>query len=115
MAKFDVKALRDKVMASDDVKYEEVYVEEWDVTLPVKTVTAAEMKKLQKYHDDPVRMAIMAILYGCKTKDGEAVFKETDLAKFENEKSLGAIYTVADKILEMSGMDDKAAKDGKNV
>ena len=114
MAKFDVTALREKVLASDDIKYDEVYVAEWDVTLPVKSLSATEMKELYKHDKDPIRMAILSVLFGCKTKDGEAVFKREDLAKFETEKSFGAIQTVSEKILSISGMDDDAVSEAKN-
>lgn len=114
MAKFDVKALREKVMAHDDIVFDEVYVEEWDVTLPVRTLAPADLKKVMKYKDDPVRMSTLAVIYGCKTDDGQSVFVETDLAKFENEKSFGAIQVIAEKILELSGFGDKAVNEAKN-
>lgn len=114
MTKFDVKALRDKVMASDDIKYDEVFVSEWDVTLPVKTLSSAEMKKVMKSQDDNIRMMILAVLYGCKTPEGEAVFEEKDLAKFETEKAFGPIAKVASKVLELSGFDEESVKESKN-
>lgn len=114
MTKFDVKALRSKVMASDDIKYDEVHVSEWDVTLPVKTLSSAEMKKVMKSQDDNIRMMILAVLYGCKTPEGEAVFEEKDLAKFEAEKAFGPIAKVATKVLELSGFDAESVKESKN-
>lgn len=114
MTKFDVKALREKVLASDDIKYDEVYVEEWDVTLPVKTLAGAEMKKVMKFQDDNIRMMILAVLYGCKTREGEAVFEEKDLAKFEADKAFGPIVKVAERVLELSGFNGEAVKDAKN-
>ncbi len=114
MSKFDVKALREKVISSDDIKYDEIYVKEWDVTLPVKTLASQELKQVMKYRSDQVRMLNLAVIYGCKTKDGEAVFNEKDLAVLEAEKSFGAIQTIAGKVLEMSGFYDKAEEDAKN-
>lgn len=114
MTKFDVKALRDKVMASDDIKYDEVFVSEWDVTLPVKTLSSAEMKKVMKSQDDNIRMMILAVLYGCKTPEGEAVFEEKDLAQFETNKAFGPIAKVASKVLELSGFDEESVKESKN-
>lgn len=114
MTKFDVKALRDKVMASDDIKFAEVFVPEWDVTLPVKTLSSSEMKKVMKYQDDNIRMMILAVLYGCKTKEGEAVFEEKDLAQFEANKAFGPVVKVASKVLELSGFDEETVKDSKN-
>lgn len=115
MSKFDVKALREKVMSTDDIQYDEVYVKEWDATLPVKTLASSELKRVMKYREDHVRMLNLAVIYGCKTKEGEAVFNEKDLAVLEAEKSFGAIQTLAGKILEMSGFYDKAEEDAKNA
>lgn len=113
MAKFDVKALREKILSTDDIQFDEVYVPEWDVTLPVRTIPANDLKKITKFRDDPIRFAILAVIYGCKTKDGEAVFTETDLAKFENEKSFGPIQRVAGRVLELSGLTDEAVDEAK--
>lgn len=112
--KFDVKALRDKVMKSDDVKFDSVYVEAWDAELPVRTLTAADMKKVMKHKDDNIRMMILAILYGCETPEGEKVFQEEDLAVFENKKGIKEVGVVAQKILELSGMTEGVGKEIKN-
>lgn len=112
--KFDVKALREKVLSTDDIVTKEVHVEEWDVTLPIRTLTAPEIKKLMRYKDDPIRMAILAVLYGCKTEEGEAVFEEVDLAKFETDKSFGPISQLSTEIMEISGLTKDVVKDAKN-
>lgn len=111
--KFDVKALRQKALSTNDIQYDEVYVKEWDVTLPVKTLSSAEMKQVMKHKDDEVRMMNLAVLYGCKTEDGEAVFEREDLAKLEAEKSFGAITKIAEKVFDISGFSDKADDDAK--
>lgn len=112
--KFDVKALREKVINSDDIQYESLYVKEWDVELPVKTLSTSEMKKVMEAQDDNVRMMILAVLHGCKTEDGEAVFTGKDLAKFESEKAFGPVTKVATKILELSGFNETAVEEAKN-
>jgi hypothetical protein len=112
--KFDVKALRKKVLDTEDVIYDTFFVKEWDAELPIKTLTAPELKKLMKYKNDEIRMTILAILYGCKTREGEAVFTEQDLAVFENDKSFGPIAKLGSKILEISGLGKEAEKDAKN-
>lgn len=114
MTKFDVKALREKVMQSDDIVNEEVYVSEWDATLPIRTLSTSDMKKVMKYKDDDVRMMVYAVLYGCKTPEGERVFEEKDLAKFESEKAFGPIAKVAGKVMEISGFSGDEIKDAKN-
>lgn len=112
--KFDVKALRQKVLSTDDVKYETYYVEDWDVELPIKSLTAPEIKQLRQHTNDEVRMMILAVLHGCKTREGEAVFELTDLVKFETEKSFGPISKLGSKIIEISGLGEKAVKEAKN-
>lgn len=112
--KFDVKALRDKVLNSNDIQYDEVFVKEWDVTLPIKTLSSLEMKEVTKYQKDNVRMTIIAVLYGCVTEDGESVFTKEDLAKFETEKAFSPIMRVAERILEMSGFGEDGVQDAKN-
>lgn len=115
MAKtYDIQALRQKVLAADDIQYDEVYIEEWDATLPVATLSASDMKKVMKSQDDTVRMMILAVLYGCKTPDGQTVFKPEDLAQFEHNKGFGPITKIAEKVLDLSGFDDKAVKEAKN-
>ena len=114
MAKFDVKALRQKVMTSDDIKHDEIYVSEWDATLPIRTLSSAEMKEVMKHKDDQIRMLILAVLHGCKTPEGEKVFEQTDLAKFEAEKAFGPVAKVARKVLDLSGMDGDEVEDAKN-
>jgi hypothetical protein len=112
--KFDVKALRQKVLSSEDVIYEALYVKEWDAELPIKTLTAPELKKLMKQKDDHIRMTILAVLYGCKTREGEAVFEEADLAKFESDKSFGPVAKLGKRIMEISGLNEGADQAAKN-
>ncbi len=115
MAKqYDVKALRKQVLESDDIKYDEVYVEEWDVKLPVKTLSSKEMKEVTKHNSDSIRMAILAVLYGCATEEGERVFDLKDLAAFENDRAFKPLFTVSNKVLDMSGFNEKATDDAKN-
>lgn len=113
MAKYNVKELRQKVLDSDDIKYDEVFVSEWDVTLPVKTLSTNEMKIVMKEQNDQIRLMILAVLHGCKTEDGEAVFDPKDLAKFEDGKAFSPITKVASKVLELSGFNEEAVKDAK--
>lgn len=112
--KIDVKALREKVLSSDDVVYDTYRVEEWDVELPIRTLSAQDLKKITKFKDDGVRMAILAVLYGCKTKDGEAVFAETDLAKFEQDKAFGPVAKLGAQIMKISGLSTDEVKEAKN-
>jgi len=112
--KFDVKALREKVLSTDDVVHDTFHVKEWDAELPIRTLAAQDLKKIMKHKGDEVRMAILAVLYGCKTPEGEAVFAETDLAKFEQEKAFGPVARLGAKIMEISGLSSNEVKEAKN-
>jgi hypothetical protein len=112
--KFDVKSLRQKVLSTDDVVYDSFYVEEWDTELPIRTLSAQDLKKIMKFKEDEVRMAILAVLYGCKTKEGESVFEETDLAQFENGKAFGPVAKLGAKIMSISGLSNNEVKEAKN-
>lgn len=115
MTKIDIQALREKVLASEDVVYDTVFVKAWDVELPVRTLMGADLKKVMKFKDDPIRMTCLAVIYGTMTEDGERVFAETDLAKFESDKSFKALAAVAKRIFEISGLDEGAADEAKNA
>lgn len=112
--KFDVKALRQKVLDTEDVIYDTFFVKEWDTELPIKTLTAPELKEIMKYQTDQIRMTILAVLYGCKTRDGESVFEQTDLLAFETSKSFGPVAKLGGRILEISGLGKDVEKDVKN-
>lgn len=115
MAQFDAKQLREKVMATDDVQHDSVYVKEWDVELPVRTLQGADLKQVMKFTDDPIRMTCLALIHGCVTPEGEKIFQPTDLAKFEDGKSFKAVTHVAKRIFELSGLDEGAADEAKNA
>lgn len=116
MAKqFDVKQLREKVMQSDDVVFDSVYVEEWDVELPVRTLMGEDFKRVMKQQGDPIRMTCLAVIYGCVTPEGERVFADTDLAQFEKNKSFKAVANVAKRIFEISGLDEGAVDKAKKA
>lgn len=112
--KFDPKALRQKVLDTDDIINDTFYVKDWDVELPVRTISAAEIKQIMKYKNDEIRMMILAVLYGCKTPEGESVFAQEDLAAFETKKSFGPISKLGKKILEISGLGNDAVAQAKN-
>jgi hypothetical protein len=112
--KFDVKAIREKVLGTDDVVYKTVYVDEWETEVPIKTLTAPELKEIMKHKNDEIRVAILAVLYGCVTEDGERVFEREDLAIFETKKSFGPIAKLSAEIMKISGLGENAVKDAKN-
>lgn len=113
---FDVKALKQKALQSDDIVYDSVYIEKWDAEFPIRTLTGADLKAVMKHRNDPIRMAILAVVYGCVTPDGERVFDDEReaVAVFETQKGLAEITQLSTKILEISGLSDKAVTEAKN-
>jgi hypothetical protein len=121
MSQFDVKALRQKALDSDDIKNDVVYVEEWDAEFPVQSLRAKDLKAVLTHSKtgkdnerDEVRMACLAVLYGCRTPEGTPIFTREDLAVFEEKKSARPIMTISAKIMEISGFSDKAKAEVKN-
>jgi hypothetical protein len=124
MAKvYDIKSLREKALESDDIKNDSVFVDEWDAEFPVQSLRAADLKKVltqsktgKGEERDEVRMACLAVLYGCRTPEGEAVFTADDLAAFETKKAARPIMTISGKVMEISGFTNakQAVSDAKN-
>lgn len=114
--KFDVKALKQKALQSDDVVYDTFYVKKWDAEFPIKTLVGADVKAVMKHRDDPIRSAILAVVYGCVTPDGERVFdnEREAVAAFETTKGIGEITQLAKRIMEISGLSDIAVSEAKN-
>lgn len=118
MSKFDVKALKQKAFASDDVTYDSIPIEEWGGDeYPVKTLVGGDLKKVMAHQNDPIRMTIMSVVYGCVTEDGERVFdnEQEAVAMFETKKGFSAISKLSKKIMEISGITGKANTDAKNA
>jgi hypothetical protein len=115
--KFDVKELRQKALATDDIKNDVVYVEEWDAEFPVQSLKAKDLKavltqsKNGKGDRDEIRLMCLAVLYGCRTPEGERIFTDDDLAQFENTKAAKPIMTIGAKIMDISGFNEKAKEE----
>lgn len=107
--------LRDKILNADDIKTEEVTVQEWGVNVKVKGMTGKSRSNL---------------LEVCVDKDGNMDFEklypllligtvydpESDEKVFEaadhdalNEKSGGALEKVAKVAMKLSGLDEGSA------
>jgi len=116
VSKFDVKALKQKALQSDDIVYDSVYIEKWDAEFPVKTLVGADLKAVMKHRNDPIRMAILAVVYGCVTQDGERVFDDEReaVAVFETQKGMSEITQLSTKILEISGLAGDSVAEAKN-
>lgn len=122
MSQFDVKKLREKALQSDDIKNDIIYIEEWDAEFPVQSLRTKDLKSVLQQSKtgngeqrDEVRMACLAVLYGCRTPDGSAIFTREDLAAFEEQKAAAPLMKISAKIMEISGFTDKkAVQEAKN-
>lgn len=118
---FDVKALREKALQSDDIKNDTVTVEEWgNAEFPVQSLKLADLKavltksKNAKGETDETRLMALAVLHGCRTPEGERIFTDTDLAAFENGKAAKPIMTIGAKVLAISGFSKQEKDAAKN-
>jgi hypothetical protein len=105
-----VSSLRDRILSADDIGRKIVHVEEWEVDVEVRTMTAgkrAEMMRAAVGSDgniDPTMlwpMVIIATAYDPET--GDALFTSTDMEVLKN-KSAGAIEFLGGEAMAMSGM-----------
>ena len=109
--------LRDKIAAIKDIKEEKLHVPEWGVTLLIRSLSGADRNKilnaalkkdgsvdLDKFYPD----LIIASCYDPDT--GEKVFEPADREMLLS-KNGAALERIAQKAIEMSGIDDLAAKE----
>lgn len=120
MSKFDVKALREKALAADDIKRGSVYVEEWDAEFPIRSLSGKGLKEVMnksknaKGERDEIRMSILAAINGCADEADQYVFTPQDLAVFESDaKSAAPILKIGKAVLELSTLADSAKDDAK--
>jgi len=107
-------SLRDRIFAKDDIIKEKVEVEEWGVTVEVRSMTGRERaQSMKEYVDeegnvDAERLypaLIVATVYDPTT--GEPVFQPEDAASL-NLKNSGALEKLAQVAIRLSGMGQKA-------
>lgn len=116
---FDVKQLRKKALESDAVINDTIYVSDWDAHYPVQSLRARDLKEVfQKSKNangktDEIRLMCLAVLHGCRTPEGERIFTDEDLAKFETELAARPIMEIGAKIMEISGTSEKDVNSAK--
>ncbi len=109
--------IRTKIFSANDIKNELVKVEEWDVTIKVKTLTGRQRSEmmnsalnLQTGTVDFVKMYPELLISACYDPEtDEKLFTEGDMDQL-NEKSGAAIEKIATVVLRLSGMDKDAAE-----
>lgn len=108
-------SLKDKILSANDTVSETVEVEEWGVTVEVRTMSGASRAVLLKSAMDDQGELDLGKIYpdiviGCTfdPETGERVFDTSDRDALM-EKSAGALDKVATVAMKLSGFSAKAA------
>ena len=113
-------SIRDRIIQSKDIKSHLTHVDVWEVDIDIRTMTALERSRLVATctkADGTVDMEkmypllLISSVYDPET--GEKVFGVEDMEALQ-DKSASAIEFVAQKVMEVSGMNAKAVdEEGK--
>jgi len=112
--------LRDAILASEDIKGELVEVPEWDATIEMRTITAAQRARLfdaatgEDGHVVTDKLySLIIVMTSFDPDTGERVFDESDAAAIA-DKSAKVVSRVADVAMRLSGLTDSAVdEEGK--
>lgn len=103
--------LKEKILNADDIKKELLKIDEWGVTVEVRSMSAKERSALLEKTIDPKGKVNFQLLYpavaiACSfdPKSGERIFAEAD-ADALNEKSASALERIVKVGLTLSGLD----------
>jgi len=98
-------SLRDQILAANDLKTATVEVSEWEVTIPVRELTAAERERVFDLHakNAGVEAVCHTIVAGARDENGDKLFTEDDVLAL-SEKSDSALTQLYSKIMELSGV-----------
>lgn len=103
-------SLRDRILSADDISKQLVEVQQWGVTVEVRTMSAGQRSRMIQSCSLPdgsidldklYPMLIVATVFDPAT--GIQVFTENDMSLLQ-EKSASSIEFVAQKAMSMSGM-----------
>lgn len=114
-------SIRDRILQAKDIHSSSLTVEQWDVKLEIRTMTAVERSRLVATCTKPdgtvdmekmYPLLLIAAVYDPET--GEKVFTAEDMGALQ-DKSAAAVELVAQKVMEVSGMTAKAVdEEGKD-
>lgn len=113
-------SLRDRILQTKDIQSNVITVQQWGVDLDIRTMTARERSSLVASCTKPdgtvdmekmYPLLLIAAVYDPET--GEKVFSSDDVDALQ-DKSASAVEFVAQKVMEISGMNPKAVdEEGK--
>lgn len=112
--------IRDQILATDDIKYDTVDVEEWGMSVRVKSLSASDTERLERYQEknkgrpEQDYLGYLASLV-IVDDDGQRVFTKPGDAKILGDKSMTALTTVLTAAsalngeLKVMGLDEASA------
>lgn len=111
-----MSALKQAIAEANDIERVELFVEQWNVTIGVQSMSGADRAKvIANYSDEDGKVSFdrlyPELLIRCTydPESGEPVFEDTDADRqLILSKNGRALETVARKAMEMSGLDEKA-------
>jgi hypothetical protein len=103
--------LRDKILAARDTKPEPVPVPEWDCTVYVRSLTAAEREAVEQDKSN-VRFREKLLAMVVCDEDGKPVFTRGDIDALA-EKAAGPIVRLVEIAWKKSGIGEAAVEDAK--
>jgi hypothetical protein len=108
------------ILACDDDLFEEVYVSEWNGSVRVRSITAAEREKLlqtsvevsgkSRTINTPL-MRVEIVWLAVVDEDGKRLFRSKGELAALGQKSASAIDKVADVALRLAGISDDTGDD----
>lgn len=105
-----VKALREKILNSNDIKSEKLMIEEWEVEVEIKALTGKKRAAIMTTAIDSRGKMDFEKLYAelviSSTYDIESqelIFEPTDRDML-NEKSGGVLEKIAQVVIKLSGL-----------
>ncbi|RKY33175.1 MAG: hypothetical protein DRP74_00550 [Candidatus Omnitrophota bacterium] len=111
-AKKDLTAeeLREKIFTAKDIKFEPMKIEEWGVTIWIKSLTQQErseaLEAARTGDEDELKRGenfqMAVLIVGIRDKDGNQVFTKADIKKLR-EKNASVLDRITRKITELSG------------
>lgn len=97
-----MKSLKEQILEAVDVRLEPLLVPEWNVTVWIPVLSAADALEMAKIEapDHLLKTAVFAP----RNEDGTRIFADSDVESLA-KKSARAIERVVDKYLELNGRD----------
>ena len=112
--------LRDKILQAPDLKSEMMDIEEWGVTIEVRSMNGTQRARMMKesFNAETKEVswdyASLIIAGAYDPESGELIFTEADRREL-NEKHGGILEEIAMRVLKLSGLsDDSLTESEKN-